>query len=199
MKWYKYDIHDLSDEEYVYWYSLMSKEKQERVDRFRLIDDKKRTVAGEMLARKAVAKWCGVAPESITIAVGEYGKPYAVNLDVEFNISHSGNMVVCAVSNKPVGIDVEQIRPIDLSVARRVCTEDELFYIFGRKPTEADFVYTENASLLTHFFDIWTKKEALGKKTGMGIRICKACDCEFEQVQFGNYKITILTLIQSQT
>lgn len=102
MKWYKYDIRDLTNAEYNKWYSLMSEDKQRRVDRFRFVDDKKRTVAGEMLARKAIAEWCNVSPESITFGVKEYGKPYAKDLDVEFNISHSDYMVVCAVDNKPI-------------------------------------------------------------------------------------------------
>ena len=122
MKWYKYDIRDLTVPEYNKWYSLMSTDKQQRVDRFRFVDDKKRTVAGEMLARKAIAEWCIVAPESIVFSIREHGKPYAVDLDVEFNISHSGDMVVCAVDDKPVGIDIEKIRPIDLTVAKRICT-----------------------------------------------------------------------------
>lgn len=170
MKLYKYDIRDLTDEEYAYWYSLMNADKRKRVDRFRVIDDKKRTVAGEMLARKAIAEWCGVEPESITFAIGEHGKPCAVDLDVEFNISHSGDMVVCAVDDKPVGIDIEQIRPIDLSVAKRVCTDEELLYLFGHKPTEADFVYTEDEEILTRFFEIWTKKEAMVKLPVIAIK-----------------------------
>lgn len=163
MKWYKYDIKNFTDDEYCKWYSLMSEDKQHRVDRFRFLDDKKCTVAGEMLARQAIAEWCGVQPEIIRFAVGEQGKPYAVGLCVEFNISHSGDMVVCAVDDKPVGIDIEQIRPIDLSVAKHVCADDELIYIFGHKPTEKDFVYTEDMETLTRFFELWTKKEAFYK------------------------------------
>ena len=65
MKWYKYDIRELTDKEYYKWYSLMSVEKQHRVDRFRFEDDKKRTVAGEMLARKAISEWCSVNAEDV--------------------------------------------------------------------------------------------------------------------------------------
>ena len=71
MKWYKYDIRDLTDAEYNKWYSLMSEDKQHRVERFRFLDDKKRIVVGEMLARKAIAEWCGVAPESIDFFIKE--------------------------------------------------------------------------------------------------------------------------------
>ncbi len=169
MKWYKYDIRDLTNAEYNKWYSLMSADKQHRVDRFRFNDDKKRTVAGEMLARKAIAEWCSVAPESISFGIKEHGKPYAKDLAVEFNISHSGDMVVCAVDDKPVGIDIEQIHPIDLTVAKRICTDEELLYLFGHAPTERDFTFTTDIEILTRFFEIWTAKEACGKCIGTGL------------------------------
>ena len=193
MKWYKYDIRDLTDAEYNKWYSLMSTDKQHRVDRFRFVDDKKRTVAGEMLARKAIAEWCGIAPESITFGIKEHGKPYAKDLTVEFNISHSGDMVVCAVDNKPIGIDIEQIRPIDLSVAKRICTEEELLYLFGHVPTEQDFTYTTDTKILTRFFELWTAKEAYGKCVGDGISLIAdfPSNCSIAKYKFTDYVIHI--------
>ncbi len=173
MKWYKYDIRDLTDAEYNKWYLLMNTDKQRRVDRFRFVDDKKRTVAGEMLARKAIAEWCSVAPESIEFGIKELGKPYAKDLAVEFNISHSGDMVVCAVDDKPIGIDIEQIRPIDLAVAKRIFTNEELLYLFGRTPTEQDFTFATNTEILTRFFELWTAKEAYVKCVGIGIKNMK--------------------------
>ncbi len=122
-----------------------------------------------MLARKAIAKWCGVDAESIVFAQKEHGKPYAVDISVEFNISHSGNMVVCVVDDKPVGIDVEQIRPIDLTVAKRICTDEELRYLFGHTPTEGEFTYTTDIAVLTRFFEMWTAKEAYVKCMGTGV------------------------------
>lgn len=169
MKWYKYDIRDLTDEEYTYWYSLMNVDKKKRVDRYRFFEDKKRTVAGEMLARQAIAEWCSVTPENIIFAIGEYGKPYTENLDAEFNISHSGNMVICAIDDKLIGIDIEQIRPIDLTVAKRICTDEELLCLFGHTPTDEDFTYTSDTTILTRFFELWTAKEAYGKCIGYGI------------------------------
>ena len=169
MKWYKYDTRDLTDTEYNKWYSLMSEDKRHRVDRFRFLDDKKRTVAGEMLALKTIAEWCGVVPESITFGIKEHGKPYAKDLAVEFNISHSGNMVVCAVDDKPIGIDIEQIRPIDLTVAKHICTDEELLYLFGHTPIEQDFAYTTDTEILIRFFKLWTAKEAYGKCIGTGL------------------------------
>lgn len=107
MKWYKYDIRYLTDNEYEKWYLLMNEEKQHRVNRLCFVDDKKRTVAGEMLARKVISEWCGVTPESISFGTKEHGKLYVKDLAVEFNISHSGDIVVCAIDNNPIGIDIE--------------------------------------------------------------------------------------------
>ena len=41
--------------------------------------------------------------------------------------------------------------------------------MFGRMPSEKDFVYTEDVSVLTRFFEIWTVKEATGKCSDKGI------------------------------
>lgn len=169
MKWYKYDIRDLTDSEYSKWYSLMSPNKRQRVDRFHFADDKKRTVCGEMLARKVISERCGIIPENIAFGIKEHGKPYAKDLSVEFNISHSGNVVVCAVDDTPVGIDIEKICPIDLTVAKRICTDEELLYLFGNTPTEQDFTYTTNTESLKRFFELWTAKEAYGKYCGYGL------------------------------
>lgn len=169
MKWYEYNIANLTEAEYKKWYSLMSSEKQKRVDRARGDTNKKQIIAGEMLARKAIAEWCGVSPESIAFMLGEHGKPYIKDLDVEFNISHSGDMVVCAVNDSPIGIDVEQILPLDLKIAKRICTEEELFYLFGHTPVKDDFCYTENIEILTRFYELWTAKEAYGKLVGNGL------------------------------
>ncbi len=193
MKWYKYDIRELTDAEYNKWYSLMSEDKQHRVDRFRFVDDKKRTVAGEMLARKAISEWCRVAPESITFGIKEHGKPYAKDLAVEFNISHSSDMVVCAVDDKPVGIDIEQIRPIDLTIAKRICTDEELLYLFGHTPTEQDFTYTTDTEILTRFFELWTAKEACGKCRGNGVENIKVDTNKFgaQTINVASFMISI--------
>lgn len=197
MKWYKYDIRDLSKAEYEKWYSLMTMDKQQRVDRFRFADDRKRTVAGEMLARKAIAEWCHVSEEEIQFGKSEYGKPFAIGLDVEFNISHSGDMVVCAVDNDPVGIDVELIRPIDLNVIQRICTENEITYVLGDNLSKNSFCKITNYSVLSRFFEIWTLKEAYGKLMGTGITERCVGDvsilCNVTRYMLDGYIVTIGT------
>ena len=169
MKWYKYDIRDMSENECNKWFSLMSEDKKQKVSRFHFDDDRKRSAIGEMVAKKAIAELCGVPAEEIIFGLEKNGKPYAENADVHFNISHSGNLVVCAVDDKPVGIDVEQIRNIELKVAKRVYTADELFYLFGFHPEEEDFSILPDEKMRLRFFELWTAKEAYLKYTGEGI------------------------------
>ncbi len=199
MKWYQYDIRELTQEQYQKWYGLLSAEKRARVDSMRQADDQKRTVAGEMLARQAIAQWCGVAAEAIVFARTDHGKPYAVGMDVEFNISHCGNLLVCAVSDRPVGIDIEQIRPVDLKMAKHFCVQEDLEYLFGHSPLQEEFTYTEEETILHRFFRIWTAKEAYVKRLGTGIKdlkrasygtICKD-GAQFHLLE-GNMALTVM-------
>ena len=173
MKWYKYDIKNLSYDEYSKWYSLMSEKKQRRVDSFRFETDKKLTVVGDMLARKAISDLCSVSFDSIVLKTGEHGKPY--------------------VDDKPVGIDIESIRKVNLRVAKRVCTNEELVSVFGDIPEKDDFYDVSDPDVLKRFFELWTAKEACAKCSGIGIAGIKAAVdmSRVERFCFDDYIVSI--------
>ena len=90
----------------------------------------------------------------------QYGKPYYKNSDFNFNISHSGKYVVCAGSNQsPIGVDVEEIKPINIEDFREQFHPDELKEIIG------------SSNPLTSFYQFWTKKESVIKADGKGLSI----------------------------
>ena len=171
------NINDYSKTEYERFYNLMTDKKRARIDRFRFEDDKKRSVFGEMLAKQMLSERFNIAPESIVIMPDENGKPYADGLNVHFNISHSGELVICAVSDKPIGVDIEEIKNIKDTLIDYVCTADEKEYVSGNKE---------------RFFEIWTAKEAYFKCTGTGITDVKSVntlDNEFRKhINSFNYK-----------
>ncbi len=169
MVWNKFNINELSADDYNRWFSLASLEKQKKINRFRLEKDKKRSVAGEMLVKKNISEILKIPPESIKISTEKGGKPYIENLAIHFNLSHSGDWVVCALHNKPIGIDIEKITPINLKIAKRFFTQEEQFYIFNKSPEENDFTATPTNEILKRFFEIWTAKEAYLKFTGEGL------------------------------
>lgn len=164
MKLYKYDIAEINEKDIGLWFDTMSNERKNEV--MRLVSKNKRAskIAADYLCRKAISEFCNVAPESIEFFKNEFGKPFAKNLPVHFSISHSGNMVVCAVSNKEIGIDIEEIRPVKPNAALKFATENELKYINSN----------ENG-----FFEIWTLKEAYFKCIGTGL------GADIKNVEFG--------------
>ncbi len=86
------------------------------------------------------------------IFYNEYGKPYLKNNELYFNISHSKEYIVIAVSDKEIGVDIEHLT-FNEKTADRICTKEE------RKKVKTDLDFTK----------IWTKKEAYIKKIGMGL------------------------------
>ena len=97
--------------------------------------------------------------EDICIERGEYGKPYIKDHEEwQFNISHTDGLIVIAVADCPIGIDVEKIREPDYRIAKRFFTKAENEYI-GSDIEGRD----------VRFFEIWTKKEAYIKYIGKGL------------------------------
>ncbi len=83
------------------------------------------------------------------------GKPYFPLLELEFSLSHSEELWMCAFSEGPCGLDVQKIRPCSWEkIAERHFGKQELRYaeLFGEEG----------------FFQLWVRKEALGKYTGKG-------------------------------
>lgn len=99
--------------------------------------------------------------EQLKYKTGSEGKPYFIDESLPFfNISHSGKLVVLALSDKEVGADI-QIKKAkkELDMAKRFFAEDEYALI-----------QSDGTSGFTQFYRLWAKKEALGKCTGEGVR-----------------------------
>ena len=98
--------------------------------------------------------------KDLSLSYTEHGKPYlSRHPDIHFNLSHSGVLAVCAVSDVPVGIDIEHPRKYSASVARRFFTSEE--YAFVEKSED-----TTQA-----FLQIWTRKESYLKMLGCGLSL----------------------------
>ena len=197
-----FSISKLTQEEYNYWFVLMDSEKQKRVNKYRNIKDKKRTVIGEMLARQLISNQLNINPEEIIFETSEFGKPRVKNLCIEFNISHSDDYVVCCTSDKPIGVDIEKISPVSLNLINRVCTQQDIDYIFFKKGKRiADFTDEDIGSVeMERFYEIWTYKEAYFKSIAMGIRSLKSISIIDQRNERNVYRIDdyIVTVLERQ-
>ena len=81
-----------------------------------------------------------------------------------FSLSHAGDFVVAAVSNRPVGVDVEFIEPFKARFADR---PKDWTSLRRKVYTSAELRACEDDSL-SDFLTKWTRKEAIFKQTGTG-------------------------------
>ncbi len=176
MEYFIYDIKNLTDAEYEKWFSLMEEDKQEIVSRYKDLTRRKCSVAGEKLVKEHIANALNIAPESLIILTGKNGKPYIKNCKIKFNISHCENVLTCAFSTEEIGIDIERVRPFSLNILKRFFSEEEQEYVLGNIPTNDDFQKCENEEILERFYRIYTLKEAICKKSGIGIKGLKNAD-----------------------
>lgn len=139
----------------------VSDEKRNRINRYHRFMDKKRTLFGDILVRYLMCKKLKLKNSELMFDKGKYGKPFLINSNVHFNISHSGEWVVCAVHSFPLGIDIELVKPIDLSIAMKICTKDE--YV--------RFVNKNDSERLQYFYDLWSIKESYVKAIGKGLYV----------------------------
>lgn len=156
----------IDENTFQYLLKYVQSEKQERVLKQKIKQNADNMLIGEILAKTVIKKTFDIDIAKQKFAYTEYGKPYLLNFpDVHFNISHSGEYVACAVSDRPIGVDIQKIGEYNSDVAKRVCNEEE-------------FAQIENSSdKASKFAKLWTQKEAVLKMYGIGIAGGNIKDC----------------------
>ena len=123
-------------------------QRQQRISRAPTEEKKLLNLCGGVLLRSVAG--------NTALLQGEHGKPYLPH-GPHFSLSHAGELAVLAVSDAPVGVDVEKPRPVTNAVARRVLQEEERQWM-GHDPQY-------------RFFWLWTRKEAVIKCCGRGLSL----------------------------
>lgn len=155
LQWY--DIRELTAEEERRVTAMMDDGRRRRVADIAGEDDRRRTVAGELLARRMLAARLNCGEQDVPLRWDELGKPTVEKEGVYVSVSHSGAWAVCVTADVPVGVDVEVVRSAQEKFMRRVCSDGEMACI--RPGEDGD---------CRRFWEIWTAKEALFKLTGKG-------------------------------
>lgn len=150
MNWSMTRIGDVSEEELTACYESLSESRKAHMDRFRNQEARRQSLAAELALRKLLQE-LGIDDTIVRLPSGQ---PALARNTAFVSIAHCEDFAVCAVHEKPVGIDIEKLRPVKPGMAQRICTEEELSYV-----QEAP----------DRFFEIWTGKEAYFKMAGTGI------------------------------
>lgn len=147
------DAGDVAPEAWPALFARMSPARREKCRRYRRAEDRALCVLGDALVRRALSDHSGVPPEDIVFARSGGGKPFAPGLGLEFSLSHSGRLVLCAVAPFPVGADVQRRKNVSAALIRRA----------GRAGYQG--------STQAEFFRWWTRQEAAGKRSGAGLTL----------------------------
>ena len=114
--------------------------------------------------RNILSHFTKTKPSELCFSYSKYGKPRIIfpeNSGIEFNVSHSKDFLAVAISDStPIGIDIEYQDPDTdiLELSRIVHTESQIENIISHDQSEQ----------ISHFFDLWTAKEAYIKAIGKG-------------------------------
>ena len=126
-----------------YFLQFLTEEQINQSKNFKLKDDFLRSVAGFYFINRYTT--------NKELEYNAYGKP--IKEGEFFNLAHSGDYVIFAQYDKPIGVDIEQIREIKPKLLDYVCNEQDKKQV----KTKEDF------------FVMWTQKESLIKCVGTGL------------------------------
>lgn len=161
LKLYIADVTDVNIDESTL--NSFPKARIEKINKLKKQSDKILSYGAGVLINKYVLKG-----DKSTYYTGENGKPYSTTGDF-FSVSHSGNYIALAVSDKEVGCDIQISNEREyLKIAKFVFHKNEIELLNSTDDKKATF------------FEIWTKKEAFLKLLGTGFQR-KATDIDLSQ------------------
>ncbi|MBL1141026.1 MAG: 4'-phosphopantetheinyl transferase superfamily protein [Proteobacteria bacterium] len=144
----------------------LSDDERERANRLKIEEKKKQFIIVRSALRQMLSGLSGMTADKILFSYGEHKKPYIEYLHndqpVEFNVSHSGNYALIAVTlGCKIGVDIEMIND---QIDYRSLSER----FFSVKENE-EFSKIDIGQQLETFYRVWARKESFIKADGKGV------------------------------
>lgn len=135
----------------------ISVQRREQALKFKYEQGQRLCVLAYQLLKEGLREGYGMTDNPI-FEYNEHGKPSIVgHPEIFFNLSHCKEAVICVISDKPIGVDVESIREFKDSLVNYTMNDEEKAEITKSDNPEASFIR------------LWTMKEATAKLIGTGI------------------------------
>ncbi len=134
----------------------------QRMHSFHFAADRERYAVAHGCLRRILGGYLNQPAKKIGFQANRFGKPELSGeaTSLRFNLSHSRSIAVLAVAHElPVGVDVEDVRPIEPEVAATHFSASELSDLSGLR----------GDAWLKGFYRCWTRKEAILKAEGVGL------------------------------
>jgi 4'-phosphopantetheinyl transferase len=152
-------LNNLSDDSWRAYMQQMPDDIRHKIDRYHKWEDKQARLFGKLLILRGLQEINNYDGNLEDLSYDKFGRLFYQG-QIDINISHADEYVVCAfASSGRVGIDIEKIKPIDVSEIDRHLTADELENIRSASDPSMEF------------YKIWTSKESIIKADGRGLLV----------------------------
>lgn len=139
-------------------YPLISARRRKAIDDIREEVDRRLRVCGYALLRVTMSEIARLPNRKLHFSEDAFGKLHFLGpSDIHFNLSHTRHAVILGLSSEVIGVDIEKPNQADRLVANEVFTPNEKQYIFSTRQSADE-----------RFNEVWTRKEAFAKRTGLG-------------------------------
>ncbi len=161
-----------------FYNSLLAEEELRRAESIGSVRRRQEFICGRGGLRLLLGCYLGRSPRELPITLTASGKPVLADSPWQFNLSHSHNLVLCAIAQRcPVGVDVEyRQRPCAMARILHRYLPLESFQGWQALPPEQQ----EEA-----FWRWWTQKEAIAKACGTGIYHQPTAQPPLQTITFG--------------
>lgn len=177
---------------------MLSEYRLNRLEKTARTEAKAQSLAAELLLIPAVRSVYPDAELPLRIIAGKFGKPELRGIELEFSLSHSAGMVLCAISDKRVGADIQMRAAYKAALAERFFTKKEAAAIAQAADKNKMFTQT------------WAVKESYLKLLGTGMHrplssydvkcdngyfsIDGAPECSVSVTELGDYTVAVSAL-----
>ncbi|MEO8242235.1 MAG: 4'-phosphopantetheinyl transferase superfamily protein [bacterium] len=142
--------------------AVLNDAERARADRFVHNRDRTRFISGRSRLREILSGHVGTSATNLALQLGPNGKPFLPD-GPQFNLSHAAGMAALALTvdmSVDLGVDIEGARTVDPGLDAHVFAPDERAALGAVDPSLRDWA----------FFLGWTRKEAVVKAMGEGLR-----------------------------
>jgi len=171
------------------WNSYLKKlpsNLQSNVTKYYRWQDQYSNLFGKLLLKHGLIEY-GYGNDCLDLLnYNSFKKPF-IDKKTYFNLSHSSEIVICAFSQKDeIGIDIEEIKPIEISEFDNIFTEEELNLI------------QKSIDPINTFYRFWTIKESVVKAIGKGLSlplsevvVSGTNQCNFRSLSFNIHNLEL--------
>lgn len=148
-------ISNYNIDDYQFFYNNLNDVYKEKIKHLIHKKDKQLSILAQTLLSNIFMDKYFIDYKNTKIKYNKYGKPFVKFIN--YNIAHSNEYSIVAISNKRIGVDIEYIRKVDINTINYICTDNEKKYILNSK------------NKYKALFEIFCLKEAYFKMLGTGI------------------------------